>query len=251
MTSRRRRIAAAALVAVALVGGGAAWVRLGPLPPGLLDAAHMKSTSVVDRHGTVIYETRDADGTHGRMADPRRLPSRLVEATVAAEDHRFFEHPGIDARAIGRAAWRNATAGRIVQGGSTITQQVAKLLIARAENPRDAPRRGVAAKLRETLIALRLEHRLNKEEILALYLSLAPYGNQIAGAERASAVYFGRPADQLTPAQAAFLAGLPQRPSGFNPYRARAAALARQRMVLARMRARGFLSGEEAAEALD
>ena len=74
MTSRRRRIAAAALVAVALVGGGAAWVRLGPLPPGLLDAAHMKSTSVVDRHGTVIYETRDADGTHGRMADPRRLP---------------------------------------------------------------------------------------------------------------------------------------------------------------------------------
>ena len=246
-----RRKTLVAFAVIGLSGAIAAWIRLGPLPPGLLEAATTRSTSVSDRRGTPIYEARDADGTHGTMLDATCLPSRLVDATVAAEDRRFFAHGGLDPAAILRAAWRNVVAGRVVQGASTITQQVAKLLIARHEGSAiERSRRGIAAKARETIVALRLEHRLDKAQILALYLSLAPYGNQIVGVERASAVYFGRPADQLTVAQAAFLAGLPQRPSGFNPYRARDAAIARQRTVLARMRARGLISGDEAAEAL-
>src|SRR6185503_16558034 len=110
-------------------------------------------------------------------------------------------------------------------------------------------RRGVAAKVQEAILALRIEHRLSKPEILALYLNLASYGNQIAGVERASRAYFGCAASMLTPAQAAFLAGLPQRPTGFNPYRAREAATARQRVVLKRLEASGALTAAQVREA--
>jgi penicillin-binding protein 1C len=112
-----------------------------------------------------------------------------------------------------------------------------------------ARRRGWSAKITEAILALRLEHRLTKAEILALYLNLAPYGNQIAGAERASRAYFGAPASMLTPAQAAFIAALPQRPSRFNPWRHVDEAMARQRIVLARMERRGLLDPAAAAHA--
>jgi penicillin-binding protein 1C len=136
----------------------------------------------------------------------------------------------------------------IVEGGSTISQQVAKLLLNRRTPDR---RRGWAAKMHEAVIALRLEHRFAKRELLAMYLNLAGYGNQITGVERASRAYFGTTSAMLTPAQAAFLAGLPQRPSGFNPYRSRDAAISRQRVVLRRMQAEGGLTPEQLAEARD
>ena len=134
-----------------------------------------------------------------------------------------------------------------LKGGSTISQQVAKLLLNRQSPQR---RRGVAAKIHEAVLALRIEHRFSKREILALYLNLAAYGNQVVGAERASRAYFGCAVSMLTPAQAAFLAGLPQRPSGFNPYRARDAAMARQRVVLERMKVAGMLTSDKLQEAL-
>ena len=96
--------------------------------------------------------------------------------------------------------------------------------------------------MREAVLAERLEHRFTKRQILALYLNLAAYGNQIVGAGRASYAYFGHDASMLTAAQAAFLAGLPQRPSTFNPYRGTASALARQRQVLRRMQASGAIA---------
>ena len=138
----------------------------------------------------------------GSSAD--RLPAPLVDATVAAEDHRFWSHPGVDPIALLRAAARDLRSGRVVEGGSTITQQVAKLLLARLDGA--GRRRGLIAKAREAIVALRLEHRLTKREILALYLNLAPYGNQLTGAERASREYFGCGSALLTPSQAAFLA---------------------------------------------
>jgi penicillin-binding protein 1C len=116
----------------------------------------------------------------------------------------------------------------VVEGGSTITQQVAKLLLS-------SPDRGVMNKARETLLALRLEHRLTKHEILAMYLNLAPYGNRIHGISRASRAYFGCAPGELTPAQAAYLAALPQRPGAFNPLRDPQKAVARQKYVLAAM----------------
>ena len=232
---RGRRVAAG----VALAGLAiAAWVRLGPLPAGLLHAPASPSTVVVDRHGTRIYEALSADDGRTSPLDAASLPPTLVAATLAAEDRRYFSHPGIDPIAVARAIRVNLAEGRAVEGGSTISQQVAKLLLNRRDPAR---RRGWLAKLDEAVLALRLEQRFDKAALLALYLNHAAYGNQFIGAERASQAYFGVSASMLTPAQAAFLAGLPQRPSAFNPFRNADAARARQRTVLRRMTAAGAL----------
>jgi penicillin-binding protein 1C len=222
------------------------WVRLGPIPSHLLDDRRLTSTVIVDRSGIPLYEALSGDGTRNVALNAGALPSALVAATVAAEDRRFWSHPGIDPVAMLRALERDLLELEIVEGGSTISQQAAKLLLNR-QTPRR--RRGVAAKIHEAVLALRLEHRFSKQEILALYLNLAAYGNQIVGAERASRAYFGCSASMLTPAQAAFLAGLTQRPTGFNPYRAPDAAMARQRSVLQRMSAAGALSPDQLREA--
>ena len=248
-----RRAVRRAAVGVAVVAlGAAAWIRLGPLPAGLLDEADaVRSTTVYDRNGEVLYEARSDLGTREMRLRADRLPPALVGATLAAEDHRFHSHVGIDPIAMARATWRNVAALDRVEGGSTLTQQVAKLLLdRRAQLAAGTPRRrGWGSKIEEAVVALRLEHRLSKADILALYLNLAPYGNQIAGAERASHAYFGSDTSMLTPAQAAFLAALPQRPSRFNPWRSLAQATARQRVVLARMERRGFLPASAAVVA--
>ena len=210
---------AAMLCAVAMT----MWLRVGPLPAGLLDDPPA-STIVVDRHGVQLYEARRGDGMRAVTLTAESLPPLLVAATVAAEDRRFWSHPGVDPIAILRAAKVNLLERSVVEGGSTITQQVAKLLLNRQAPARV---RGWRAKVSEAIMALRLEHRFNKRELLAMYLNLAGYGNQVSGVERASQIYFGIPASMLTPAQAAFLAGLPQRPTGFDPYRRRDVASTR------------------------
>jgi penicillin-binding protein 1C len=237
-------VAGTSVVSIALL----VWLRCGPIPAGLLEDARGRSTEVVDRHGVILYEQRSANGTRTTMLDAGTLPETLVNATLAAEDHRFWTHVGIDPIALARALKRNVL-GQSREGGSTITQQVAKLLIAR-QQPEASRARGWRVKLQEAVLALRLEHRLTKREILALYLNLASYGNQLVGAERASLAYFGSSTALLTPAQAAFLAALPQRPSRFNPYRDADRARARHRHVLARMRELGFLDAADTDRAL-
>jgi penicillin-binding protein 1C len=237
---------AALVVSTLTLALGAIWLRCGPLPAGLLDTASAQSTVVVDRHGTPLYEAIAGGGVRSLHLDAGSIPELAAAATIAAEDRRFWRHPGVDPIAIGRALQRNLAERQIVEGGSTITQQVAKLLLNRQSPQR---RRGWRAKVHEAVIALRLEHRLEKREILALYLNLAAYGNQTAGFERASQTYFGVESRMLTAAQAAFLAGLPQRPTTFNPYRNQAAATSRQRYVLGQMKAAGFLTAAQADEA--
>jgi penicillin-binding protein 1C len=243
----RRRLARGAACLTLLVAA-ALWVRLGPIPPEVLDTTGTTSTVVTDRNGVPLYEALSTDGTRSLRIEAGALPPILVAATVAAEDRRFFSHWGVDPVAIARALKRNLAERQIVEGGSTITQQTAKLLLARRT---PVARRGVQTKIREAVLAERLEHRFDKREILALYLNLAGYGNQIVGAGRASQEYFGRAPSMLTAAQAAFLAGLPQRPSSFNPYRNADAALARQREVLRRMAASGAITPDQAREARD
>jgi penicillin-binding protein 1C len=227
----------------------AAWVRLGPLPSGLLEISSQQSTVLVDRNGEVLYESRGSSGGRAEHLSPDSLPPMLVAATLAAEDQRFWRHPGVDARAVARAIVHNVRRRRLSEGASTITQQVAKRLLARRHASNGPARRGLAAKLSETVVALRLEHHLTKAEILALYLNLASYGNQLVGAARASREYFGIDADLLTPAQAAFLAALPQRPTTFNPYRSPTRARARQQYVINRMVQTGALPAVAAEEA--
>ncbi|HEY8182933.1 MAG TPA: penicillin-binding protein 1C [Thermoanaerobaculia bacterium] len=199
------------------VGLFATWVRLGPVP----QIKRETTPTIVDRNGIVLYEPLSRGGTRSTWINA--IPDNIANATIAAEDHRFYHHIGIDPIGIARAALHNLKRTHIVEGGSTITQQVAKLLFAPAS-------RTVRAKVRESVTALRLEHRHTKREILELYLNLAPYGQQTIGIARASDRYFGCQPDQLTIAQAAYLAALPQRPG--TPKR----ALLRQRVILSRMR---------------
>ncbi|HEV7763477.1 MAG TPA: penicillin-binding protein 1C [Thermoanaerobaculia bacterium] len=222
-------------VVLAAVGVGA-WLRCAPIDPSLLEG--QPSLTVLDRNGETLYESLGSTGTRAEPLSSAHLPPRVVEATLIAEDRRFFSHVGVDPISITRAMLHNVRAMRVVEGGSTITQQVAKILL-RSTN------RGLRQKAREAVLALRLEHRFTKQEILAMYLNRAPYGNRIDGVARASRAYFGCAPEQLTHAQAAFLASLPQRPSAFNPLRNPDAARARQLHILASMK----LSAEELKQA--
>jgi penicillin-binding protein 1C len=196
--------------------GTLAWIRLGPIPR----IEPQTTPTILDRNGIVLYEPLSRGGTRSEWISA--VPDHVARATIAAEDRRFEQHFGVDPIAVGRAFFHNARRMRVVEGGSTITQQVAKLILP----PRP---RSVIAKVHEAVIALRLEHRYSKGEILALYLNLAPYGQQTIGIARASQRYFGCAPEQLTIAQAAYLAALPQRPGA--PRR----ALLRQRMILRRL----------------
>jgi penicillin-binding protein 1C len=237
LSPRLRRFARfTPLLAVVALG---LWLRCGPLPAGLLDDDRRPSTLVVDRHGEPLYEARSTSGLRSNALEASAIPQSLAAATIAAEDVRFRWHPGIDPIAVARALLRDARAGRIVEGGSTITQQVADLLLARLDGHRG---RGWRHKLREAVIALRLEHRLSKADILALYVNHAPYGNQIQGAARASQAYFGRDVRTLTLAESSFLAALPQKPGRFNPWREADRARPRQARILATMLARHWVS---------
>ncbi len=158
---------------------------------------------------------------------------RLAEATVMAEDERFFGHPGVDPISLGRAFLADVRALRVVQGGSTISQQLVKLRLGGA-GPGGS---GLGDKARQALYAVRLEREFSKDEILSAYLAEAPYGGRIIGAEVASNLYFGVSASQLSWAQAAYLAALPQRPTAFNPKRDRSRAVKRQRWILDRLHA--------------
>jgi penicillin-binding protein 1C len=243
---RRVRIALAALLGTAALS---LWVRLGPLPAGLLDPRSAGvSTMVVDRNGELLYESRSRTGMRGLPIAPDRIPRFVRAATLAAEDRRFQTHWGVDPRAVARAAWANLKAGGVVEGGSTITQQVVSLLEARQGR---RPATTLGGKIREAVLALRVEHRLSKDEILARYLELAPYGNQVEGIARASTFYFNRAPADLTPAQAAYLAALPQQPSRFNPRRDPSRAIPRQRHILAAMQAAGALAAADARAARD
>ncbi len=165
-------------------------------------------------------------------------------AFVAAEDSDFYSHRGIDVRSIARAFVANTLAGDVVQGGSTITQQVVKALLL-------TPERSYKRKLREIMLSLRLEQELTKNEILFLYLNEIYLGDGNYGVGAAARAYFGKTVGELTLPEAALLAGLPQAPSRYSPTRNPQGALARQRYVLKRMHDEGFITDQEHMDALD
>jgi penicillin-binding protein 1C len=172
----------------------------------------------------------------------QQVDRNYIAMLLAYEDKRFRTHGGVDLRAMARAAWSSLKAGRIVSGGSTLTMQVARLL-------EDAPTRSFRAKLRQVRVALALERRLDKDAILDLYLTLAPFGGNIEGVRAASLVWFGHEPRRLTPAQAALLVALPQSPEGRRPDRHRKAARAARDRVLTRVVGAGALAAEDARAA--
>lgn len=243
--SRRHRWrlagAALAVAVLACAAGLAAWVAaLGPVP---FDRAAEVSTTVVDRHGKLLRAYAMADG---RWRLPVHAATDVdptyVDLLLAYEDQRFRSHGGVDPQALVRAALQFARSGEIVSGGSTITMQLARLL-----EPRS--RRTAGAKLRQIVRALEIERLRDKDQILDLYLTLAPFGGNLEGVRAASLAYFGKEPKRLSLGQAALLVALPQSPERRRLDRHPEAARAARDRVLARMVHEGRISAEDAAAA--
>lgn len=172
-----------------------------------------------------------------------KIPPRLAKAFISAEDSQFYQHKGIDYLSILRAFYKNITAGKIVQGGSTITQQVAKSFFLTSE-------RSFGRKIKEALLAYRIEKNLSKDEILHLYLNQIYLGNGAYGVQAAAEAYFGKDVENLNLAESALLAGLPKAPSKYSPYTSPDAAKQRQAYVLRRMLEDGYIAKEDEDKAL-
>jgi penicillin-binding protein 1C len=240
---RRIKLAgvASAIAGLVLTGLFATWVvSLGPLP---LAQARQVSTTVVDRNGRLLRAYAMADGRWRLPVDAKTaVDPGYLKLLMAYEDRRFRSHAGVDPLALGRAALQLVTRGHIVSGGSTITMQLARLMEPRQE-------RSVYAKLRQMVRAIEIERQLNKDQILNLYLALAPYGGNLEGIRAASIAYFGKEPKRLSLAEAALLVALPQSPETRRVDRYPDTARAARDRVLDRMVEDGQVSDEDAAQA--
>jgi len=234
-------IGVSATSAVGLLGVAiaTAWIlSLGPVPFGeALDS----STLVVDREGKLLRAYVTAEGRWRMPATVDIVDPRFIDALIAVEDKRFRRHHGVDLMALVRATLQLAFNGRVVSGGSTITMQVARLLEPRRE-------RSLLVKLREIVRAVALERAFAKDEILNLYLSLAPYGGNLEGIRAASLAWFGHDPRRLSLGEIALLVALPQSPEVRRPDRATGLARRARDRVLARIAAARLLPADEVAE---
>ncbi|MEZ5839835.1 MAG: penicillin-binding protein 1C [Hyphomicrobiales bacterium] len=233
-----RRLAAyglaAALAATALAGGSLA-VFVSRIGPPDFSPLQDVSTLVVDRNGALLRPFTTHTGRWRLPVELAEVDTRFLDMLIAYEDRRFRDHHGVDPRAVARAAWQLAVNGRIVSGASTITMQLARLLEPHAE-------RSFAGKLVEAVRAVEIERRLSKDEILAAYLTLAPYGGNLEGVRAASIAYFGKEPRRLSLAEAALLVALPQSPERRRPDRAASVARAARDRVLDRMVGAGVVT---------
>ncbi len=170
------------------------------------------------------------------------VPPMLVDALIATEDARFYSHPGIDFRGIARALIRNMRSRRVLEGGSTLTQQLAKVLFL-------TPERSYKRKLKEMALALRIEQRYTKREILTMYLNQMYFGGGAYGVESAAHIYFGKSVKDLNVAECALLAGLPRSPNYYSPFKSPRGASSRRTYVLNRMVATGVITKAQADDA--
>jgi penicillin-binding protein 1A len=236
-------ITGAGLLLALLSGGGIYYYLTKDLPslnalydyrPNLITKAYSHDGQVI---GEFYIERRI-------VVSLSRMPRHLVDAFIAVEDANFFEHEGVDYLSIMRALYKNITAGRIVQGGSTITQQVARSFFL-------TPERRISRKIRETILAYRIEKNLSKEDILHLYMNQIYLGNGAYGVQAAAENYFGKNVEELSVAESALFAGLPKAPSRYSPYTNPELAKKRHEFVLTRMLEEGYITREQADEALN
>ena len=214
------------------------WVDATVLPP----LAAETSAEVLDRNGTLLRAYTVADGRWRLRTTLDAVDATYIKMLIAYEDKRFYSHAGVDPVAMLRAAYQALTQGKIVSGGSTLTMQTARLL-------EDGTTGKWAGKLRQIRVALALERRLSKDEILTLYLNRAPFGGNLEGVRAATRAYFGKEPRRLTPAQAALLVALPQAPETRRPDRHRDAARAARARVVERMLSAGVLDSDMAKTA--
>jgi penicillin-binding protein 1A len=199
------------------------------------------SSVVLDRNGQKLaYVFKKQHRLYARYDE---LPSRLVEGLIAMEDTKFFEHNGVNPDAILRAIIKDIQAGKFVEGGSTLTQQLIKNKVLSNEKK-------LARKIKEAILAIKIEHVLSKEDIIERYLNEISYGNNYYGVKTAADGYFHKELNALTLKEIAILVGLPNAPSYYNPLRHYKRALNRANNVLYRMKSLGWISEEEYLKAV-
>jgi penicillin-binding protein 1C len=240
--ARRASYALIGAVWIAAAGAGALTGLADTFGPPPLGKELTYSTTVLDRDGRLLRAYLTDEGRWRLPASRQDVDPRFIEALLAYEDKRFFAHHGVDPFAMTRAAFQLATRGHIVSGGSTITMQVARLLEPRRQ-------RSLYAKYRQTVRALQLERALDKDQILSLYLALAPYGGNLEGIRAASLAYFGKEPRRLTLGETALLVALPQSPESRRPDRHPERARAARDRVLDRISGNGLFSDAELASA--
>jgi penicillin-binding protein 1A len=247
--SRRRRwladIALGLVLAVLVVlacGAGivAGAVRGMPSLASFMARPVAQTTLLYDRNGHLIGQVHGA--TDRLVVSSAQIPAALKQATVAIEDKRFYHHHGIDFLSVARAALADLRAGRVVQGGSTITEQYVKNAYLGSEG-------GLQRKIREAILAWQLEDRWSKDQILTAYLNTVYYGSGAYGVEAAAETFFHKHVWQLDLPECALLAGLPRTPSGYSPVSSPEDALARRNLVLQQMQRQGYLTAPRAATA--
>ncbi|MBL8132815.1 MAG: transglycosylase domain-containing protein [Anaerolineae bacterium] len=208
----------------------------------------LPSTRIYDRQGRLLYEiiADSQDGGLNTAIPLESIPRHCVNAVIATEDANFYSHPGVDLAGVVRALWINLQGGEVIAGGSTITQQVARMLLL---DPQQRAERSLRRKLREMILALQLQNAYSKDDVLALYFNQSYFGNLAYGIEAAAGAYFGKSAPELSLAECSLLAGLVQAPALYDPLTDLEAARARQAVVLNLMVGTGTLTAEEADSA--
>ena len=202
-----------------------------------------QSTKIYDRTGEIVlYNAHDE--IRRTIVPLEEIADHAKLASIAIEDEDFYNHYGVKPTAILRAFWINLNAGTITQGGSTITQQVIKNTLLTSD-------RSITRKIKEAILAIRIEQKLTKDEILELYLNEVPYGGSIYGIEEAAQVFFGKSASDLSLTESAYLAALPQAPSFLSPYGSNINSLEnRKNNILQKMLDEGYISEEEYQKSL-
>ena len=234
------------LIVVGLVSAAGiyAWLFVDlPSLDTLYQHASAPSTRILDRQGRVLYEISDPHQGRHTPVKFNDIPQYCREATIATEDANYYTHPGVDFIGILRAIWINLQGGEVLSGGSTITQQLARNLML---SPDERSQRTLTRKLREAILAWRITQNFSKDDILALYLNEAYYGNLAIGLEAAAQVYFGKSVGELDLAECALLAGLPQSPGRYDPLSDLDAAKQRQTVVLDLMAKQGYVTPDRA-----
>jgi penicillin-binding protein 1C len=233
----RGGITAAALLSLVFVTTLVTWAWLLPIPNELRKSPSGTLT-LLDCRGHVIAELASPEARTQLPVALDQMGPWLPRVTVALEDRRFYDHPGVDWRATVAAGARNLRSRQIISGASTITQQLVKLASSRG-------RRSWSGKLYEAIVAWKLERRWSKQRILSEYLNRSSYGNRRLGPEAAARAYFGKPACDLTLSEAIFLAGLPQAPTRFNPWRHRDEANRKYARSLGRLAELGVITRDQ------
>ncbi|MCB0163464.1 MAG: transglycosylase domain-containing protein, partial [Anaerolineae bacterium] len=243
-------LAAVALTGLALAASvvGYFWIA-SELPPAeqlRSRSVQFATTQILDREGNLLWEIIDPTGGRRTIVTLDQVSPDLINATIATEDRFFYSNVGVDPIAIARAVYYNVTEGEIVSGASTITQQLARNILL---DPEERTERSLTRKVREAVLAMEINRRYTKRQILEIYLNQIYYGNLAYGIEAAAQTYFGKSAKDLTLAEASLLAGLPQSPAVHDPYINPEGALARQSDVLRLMVEAKYITSTQAGEA--